>query len=160
MTTNQEYFTLELSSEIKLGIPLSEMATVAQFEVQNICTVPGVANFWYGVANFKGSLLWVLDSDRFFNLRIPRNKRIQKLTTIIIQDQRLDSQKKVAIAVQQLTGLVSLESSAIKPVADNIFPQLSQCCSGTVQTEAQTLYIIKAAALLQQLHQNSTLVSA
>lgn len=62
---NQEYFTVALSTSVDLGLSLVDMGTVAQFEVKNICTVPGVANFWYGVVNFKGSLLWILDSDRF-----------------------------------------------------------------------------------------------
>ena len=67
MIVNQEYFTVELASKITLGLSLNEMVTVAQFETKNICIVPGVADFWYGVVNFKGSLLWILDSDRFFN---------------------------------------------------------------------------------------------
>ena len=67
MVINQEYFTVELASKITLGFSLSEIGTVAQFETLNICAVPGVAEFWYGVANFKGSLLWILDSDRFLD---------------------------------------------------------------------------------------------
>ena len=65
---NREYFTVELASQIVLGLSLTEMATVVQFETKYICAVPGVAEFWHGVVNFKGSLLWVLDSDRFLSL--------------------------------------------------------------------------------------------
>ena len=64
---NREYFSFELSTGIDLALPLTDMKVAAQFEVRNICIIPGVADFWYGVTNYKGSLVWVLDSDRFLN---------------------------------------------------------------------------------------------
>ena len=64
---DREYFSFELSTGIDLALPLTDMKVATQFEVTNICVVPGVADFWYGVTNFKGSLMWVLDSDRFLN---------------------------------------------------------------------------------------------
>ncbi len=157
---NQEYFAVELASAINLGIPLVNMGTVAQFDIQSVCTVPGIANFWYGVANFKGSLLWVLDSDRFFNLSTPRNQRSQKLTAVILKSEGSVSQKNVAIVTQQLKGILTIKASCLKPIADNVFPQLHKCCSAVAQTESQTTYIIDSAVLLQQLHQQSILVSA
>ena len=157
---NQEYFTVELASEIHLGIPLVNMGTVAQFDIQSVCTVPGVANFWHGVVNFKGSLLWVLDSDRFFNLSIQRNQRPQKLTAVIVKSEASVSQTKVAIVTHQLKGILTVEPSCLKPIADNVSSQLRECCSAVVQTESQTTYIIDSTVLLQQLHQQSILVSA
>ena len=81
MVINQEYFTVELASKITLGLSLNEMVTVAQFEIKNICIVPGVADFWYGVVNFKGSLLWILDSDLFFMQSLmgetPQSRRLR-----------------------------------------------------------------------------------
>lgn len=156
---NQEYFTVELGSGMHLGVPLANMGTVAQFEVQNVCIVPGVANFWHGVVNFKGSLLWVLDSDRFFNLSIQKNKQPQKLTVIILKSEELVSQKKVAIVTQQLKGILTIEPSSLKPIANNVSPQLRECCAAIAQAESQTTYIIDSTALLQQLHQQSILVS-
>jgi len=158
MLTNQEYFTVELASEITLGIPLDEMVTVAQFERANICTVPGVTDFWHGVANFKGSLLWILDSDRFFELQ-PQSGRLRpKLTAVVIKNKQLGDRKQVAIATQNLKGIVTLESSL--PSSDRVYPQLDRCCSAVGLTEGgQTIYILDSAVLLKQLHQRSTLVS-
>ena len=156
----QEYFTVELASAINLGVPLVNMGTVAQFDIQSVCTVPGIASFWHGVVNFKGSLLWVLDSDRFFNLSIQRNQRSQKLTAVILKSEASVSQKKVAIVTRQLKGILTIKPSSLKPIADNVHPQLRECCSAVVQTESQTTYIIDSAVLLQQLHQQSILVSA
>ncbi|HEY9770222.1 MAG TPA: chemotaxis protein CheW [Coleofasciculaceae cyanobacterium] len=159
---NQEYFTIALSTEVDVGLSLADMGTVAQFEVKNICTVPGVANFWYGVVNFKGSLLWILDSDRFFNLNIKNNRQPQKLTAVILKNQQSDNQKKVAIVTQQLKGILAVEPSCLKPLTDrdNVSPMLRECCCALVKTELQTTYVIDSAALLNRLHQESILVSA
>ena len=182
---NQEYFTVELGSGRHLGVPLANMGAAAQFEVQNVCTVPGVADFWHGVVNFKGSLLWVLDSDRFFNLSSPEKKQPQKLTAVILKSEELGNPKKVAIVTQKLTGILSVKSSELKPLEDHASPQLHKCCNAFVQTESavpqlenatkdassasvvadgilrsQRTYIIDSSALLQQLHQQSILLSA
>ncbi|MEM8673323.1 MAG: chemotaxis protein CheW [Cyanobacteria bacterium P01_G01_bin.67] len=157
---NQEYFVFELASSIYLGVPLVNMGTVIQLEVQNICTVPGVASFWYGVVNYKGSLLWVLDSDRFFNLPTQRQQRIQKLTAVILKPDASDSQKQVALVTTKLNGIAEIEPSCLEPLSDNVSPQLHQCCSASVQTESQTTYMIDAASLLEQVYQQSSLVSA
>ncbi|MGB5634975.1 MAG: hypothetical protein WBM86_19640, partial [Waterburya sp.] len=81
-------------------------------------------------------------------------------TAVILKSEASVSQKKVAIVTQQLKGIVTLEPSCLKPVVDNIPPQLRECCSAVVQIESQTTYIIDSAVLLQQLHQQSILVSA
>lgn len=181
MVMNQEYFTVEIASKITLGLLLSEMDTVTQLETQNICTVPGVEDFWYGVVNFKGSLLWILDSDRFFNLDQTRQKQPQKLTAVVVKNPQLGDEKRVAIATQQLKGIVAIRPSGCKPIPDDVFPQLRQCCSTVAPIEAQVeaqmeaqeetvatttetavaqnIYLLDSAVLLQQLHQKSMLVS-
>jgi len=159
MVINQEYFTVELASKITLGLPLNEMTTVTQFETQSICPVPGVADFWYGVVNFKGSLLWILDSDRFFDLKPKYQKLPSKLTAVIVKNQLSSSNKQVAIAVQQLKGIMAVAPANFQPLADHVSPQLHKCCSTMAHTEAQNLHIIDSSALLQQLHQQSMLVS-
>lgn len=156
---NQEYFTVELASEIVLGIPLANMATVVQFETKNICAVPGVAEFWYGVVNFKGSLLWVLDSDRFFSLSIKNQQATQKLTAIIIKDRLANSQQQVALGTRQLKGIVAVEPSSLKSLANEDTSKLHQCCAAVAQTETGIFYALNATAVLQQLHQRSSLVS-
>ncbi|MEL6927811.1 MAG: chemotaxis protein CheW [Cyanobacteria bacterium J06600_6] len=160
MVTTKEYFTVELSSQIVLGIPLDEMTTVVQFEASNICAVPGVADFWHGVANFKGSLLWILDSDRFFEIQQHAQKLKPKLTAVVIKNKSVSEQKQVAIITQSLLGIKALEISGDKSVSIPTDERLAQCCSGIGQTEeAKNVHILDSATLLQHLHQQSILVS-
>ncbi len=149
---NQEYFSVQLASKIDLGIPLENMGTVIQLEVNNICPVPGVAAFWYGVVNFKGSLLWVLDSDRYFHLNSKQNKLKKKLTAVILKQDPAKSSKQIALVTQQLIGITSLEAQH-EEISENISSNLKNCCSASVVTETKNTYILNPANLLQQLHQ-------
>ncbi len=161
---NQEYFVVELSTSIQLGLPLVDMATVAQFEQKDICVVPGVASFWYGVVNFKGSLLWVLDTDRFFNLDVslnaPRDRLNSKLTSVLLTRQIKGTQRRVALVVGKLQGLLKVESSKLKSLPASAPSSLQNLCTAAIETENQITYILNSAAFLEQLHQQSTLVCA
>ena len=148
---DREYFSFELSTGIDLALPFTDMKVATQFEVTNICVVPGVADFWYGVTNFKGSLVWVLDSNRFFNIN-KSDRQPKKLTTVILHQQQ--AQKKVAIATRQLKGIISIWPDSFKPIENNT-SILSKCCNAVVQTETLSTYIIESAALLQQLQKRS-----
>ena len=150
---DREYFSVELSTGIDLALSLTDLKVVAQFEVPNICVVPGVADFWYGVTNFKGSLVWVLDSDCFFNVS-QSDRQSRKLTSIILDRQQ--TQKKVAIVTRQLKGIISVDPSNLRSIEDNT-SMLSKCCSAIRETEALSTYIIDPAALLHQLQERSLL---
>lgn len=157
---NQEYFCIELSSKISLGIPLLDIKTVAQFdENQNICTVPGIADFWYGVVNFQGSLLWVLDSDRFFNLDNKRDPLRKKLTTVVLKHQLGESQRQIALVTKKLVGITSVEASHPQKALDQSSPVLRDCCTALVDIETRSTYLLNSANLLQQLHEKSVLIS-
>ncbi|MDJ0632450.1 MAG: chemotaxis protein CheW [Xenococcaceae cyanobacterium MO_188.B29] len=161
---NQEYFVVELSTSIQLGLPLVDMATVAQFEQKDICVVPGVASFWYGVVNFKGSLLWILETNRFFDLDVNLNatsdRLNSKLTSVLLTHQIRGTQRRVALVVQKLQGLLKVESSKLKSLPASEPSSLQNLCTAAVETENQITYILDSAAFLEQLHQQSTLVCA
>ena len=154
MSGEREYFTIKLTAGIDLGIALADLVTVVQFAIRDICAVPGVAGFWYGVVNYRGSLLWVLDSDRFFGFDDNRQPA-QKLTAIVVRDRSSD-RKQVAVVTPQLKGIVAVASTEIESLADNQ-TRLHQCCSAIVPTSA--IYLLDSTLLLQQLHQRSTLVA-
>ena len=156
---DQEYFCVELSHSMSLGIPLQDMKTVAQFETQNICVVPGIADFWSGVVNFKGSLLWVLDSDLYFNLGNKLDPLRKKVTTVVLKHQLEENQRQIALITKKLVGIISVEPNHLQQFPEQASPILRDCCSAFVDVEARNTYLLNSANLFQQLHQQSTLVS-
>ena len=158
MAMEREYFTIKLTAEIDLGVALADMTTAVQFETKNICVVPGVAEFWYGVVNYQGGLLWVLDSDRFFECS-DNGEPFQKLTAIIVRDRVAGDRKRVAIVTPQLKGIVAVEPTNLSSLADNRTSRLHQCCSAVVQTAVKAIYLIDPAALLQEIHQESSILT-
>lgn len=157
MVIEREYFTIKLTSEIDLAVALTDLKTVIQLETKNICAVPGVAEFWYGVVNFKGSLLWVLDSGRFFQLQSDSSQPPQKLTAIVIHDP-VQERKQVAIVTPQLKGIVAIDAANIEAVEVDSSSMLHQCCSAVAHAETSQIYLLDSGILLERLHQNSILV--
>lgn len=157
---SQEYFSVELSDSIRLGLPLADIATVAQFERQKLCLVPGVASFWYGVVNFKGSLLWVLDSDRAFNLPNHQQHQTPKLTAVVLKRQIQGSERRVAVVAQRLVGIVKIESVGLEPLAASLPTTLQNLSVAMVAGENSTTCILNTSALIEQLHQQSNIAFA
>lgn len=161
---NQEYFAVELSASISLGLTLENMATVTQFEQKDICIVPGIAPFWYGVVNFKGSLLWVLDTDRFLNLDSGndalRDRPNSKFTSLLLTHQIQGTQRRVALVVKKLKGLLTVSASKLQPLSAATPSSLRTLCKAYVETENKITYILDAESFLRHLHQQSNLVSA
>lgn len=161
---NQEYFVVELSASISLALALEHMTTITQFEQKDVCLVPGVAPFWYGVANFKGSLLWVLDSDRFFNLdnslSLKSDLPNRKLTSVLLTHQIEGTQRSIALVVNQLKGLLKVQSSQIQPLSPAAPSSLQTVCEAKVETENGITYILDLEVFFQHLERQSKLVSA
>lgn len=157
----QEYFRFALSADISLAIPLENMGKVVQLETQHICTIPGVASFWYGIVNLKGSLLWVLDSDRYFNLNYNQSHSQQKKITAVVVKQNLQAtERQVALVTPRLEGIIALKSDQLEPLTDQIANIWHTCSSAMVDQGNKNIYILDSINLLKQLHQKSSLVSA
>ena len=156
---NQEYFTVALSADTNLAVPLDNMGAVIQIEAKNICMIPGVAEFWYGAISFKGSLLWVLDSDRYFNLDRELDRYQKKLTAVIIKQNQGENLRKIALITAKLQGIFSIESEQLGQLpSDNIESSLQQCCSAISEYKTKRTFILDPVSLLEQLHQQSGLV--
>ena len=157
---SQEYFTVRLSTGIYLGLALEDMATVAQFEQKDICLVPGVAPFWYGVVNFKGSLLWILDCRRFFNLKSQEEQSNSQLTSVVLTHNLAGTSKKVALVVQQLSGIMSVDLNQSTPVSTSLSSALQSLCTAAVEKDNKTTCILNTEAFLEQIYQQSPLMAA
>ena len=160
MTSDREYFSVALSPEIDLAIPLNTMGAVIQIETPNICIIPGVANFWHGTVNFKGSLLWILDSNLYFKLNNQQERYNNKYTAVIVKQDRLDNSRKIALIVTKLQGIIALNPEHSEQFTKNSESTLEQCCSVLTKDETKQIFILNPMELLTQLYQHSALVSA
>ncbi len=109
--------------------------------------------------NFKGTLLWVLDSDRYFDLN-SENIHQKKLTAVIIRQYKGESSAKIALITPKLEGIISLNSEQLEQLPNTSESPLQKCCSATTEDETKRTFILNPLSLLEQLHQQSVLVSA
>jgi twitching motility protein PilI len=156
---NREYFAVSLSASIQIGLSLEDMTTVTQFDRKSICVIPGVDPFWYGVVNFQGALLWVLDSDRFFNIESDKDYSRQQLTAIVLNRQLEGTNKRIALVVKQLQGLANVEPSNLQPIPDFLPDILKNLCTTSVNLNDRAIHLIDSMALLQKLDRQ-TIVAA
>lgn len=121
----QEYFSVELSGSAHLAFPLEDLVKVIEIKPRNLYLMPGMPAFWLGVINYKGNLLWVLDSYDFFKLKSQNYNSQQTLTAVILQKRVKKSQKRVALIVKELRGILSLNDPENLPV-DSSLPSFCQ----------------------------------
>ena len=105
-----------------------------------------------GVVNFKGSLLWILDCDRYFDLNSQQNAHSKKLTVIIIKCDQ-DS-RQVALVTPKLTGIITVDSE-LEQLTNSASSELANCCDNIIVNENKSTYILDSERLLKQLHQQS-----
>ena len=122
MAMDREYFTIKLTAEIDLGVALADMTTAVQFETKNICAVPGVPEFWYGVVNYQGGLLWILDSDRFFmqSLHEPCSKYVTQSVTSLRSRRWGDSPVLATLGSSASCGETPALDSSAEPLAQSV----------------------------------------
>ena len=156
---NLEYFTIALSTKLNLAIPLENMGAVISIEMTDICTVPGIADFWHGAVNFKGSLLWVLDTNYFFNLPSKQSNIPKKLTGVIVKQHQNNNSHKIALITSKLKGIVSFDSQQLEPIDNNRSYSWTDCCSSVIENLGESTYILNSQNLLEQLREKSDLIT-
>ena len=159
----QEYFGIELSDSVHLALPLMNTETVAKFEQKSICVIPGIAPFWYGVFNYKGLLLWVLDIDQFFDLSSQDDSPEKKLTAVVLSHQHQGTRRRVALVVQQLKGILSFEQNRLESfssLSSSLSPSLSNSCTAKIEQDNKVFYVLDSDAFLERLYQSSELLVA
>ncbi len=149
----QEYFAIKLSHSLRLALPLEDMTLVTRFGRSQICPIPSVSPFWLGVVNQGGSLLWVLDSDLFFQLTPDNFSPEKHLTTVILARRLGATERRVALTIRGLQGVVALDaSSPSESLSLPLLPRFLPLFSAIVQDNQKPLGILNSEALLSMLH--------
>ena len=157
---NQEYFHVGLSESIYLGLPLNFLDQLIHLESDKICLIPGVAAFWEGVFNYRGSLVWILDTTKFLRKNSEEVLINKKQTLLVLNPQLQAGQKKqVALAVKNLAGIITLDKNQGKTsvLTDHLSFLGQKICPIVVEQEAKQIYLLDFNILLEKIYQNSLL---
>jgi len=160
----EEYFGVRLSSNLVVAVPLTNVETVTRFKPKKVCPLPGVAPFWLGIINQQGSLLWVLDTDMFFELVVLKEEpQEDTLTAIVLSRKFQGSVVRVAWIVKKLEGVLSLpesylESSHAKPLPSALKPKFEKVFPFTIEQRDRNLIVLDAAAFFETLNSQALAV--
>ncbi len=159
----EEYFAVQLSHNLLVALPLTTVETVTRFQPNKVCPLPGVAPFWLGIINQQGSLLWVLDTDMFFELVVSKEQQEQTLTAIILSRKFEGSLVRVAWIVKKLEGMVSvpksyLKSSLIETLPSPLKPKFQKVFPFAIEQHDRNLIVLDSAAFFETLHSEALAV--
>ena len=153
----QEYFCIGLANSVYLGLSLEQVDKLIKIQPQDICLIPGIADFWLGVVNYKSSLLWILDIESF--LGIAKNKKPGKSqqTVLILNYSTENYQKKVALVIKSIEGAIKMEQNQIESLGPTTSPMLKNICDAVARQDEKEIALVKTDILLEQLLQQSLL---
>ena len=153
----QEYFCVGLSNSVYLGLSLEHVDKLITLQPKDICLIPGIADFWLGVVNYKSSLLWILDTDNFLDIA-KNNQKIKSQQTVLIVNYSIGNyQKKVALVIKSLEGVFKFDSVQTASPLSAISPRLQNICDGFAIQDEKDIALVKTEILLEQLSQQSLL---
>ena len=157
---NQEYFHVGLSKSIYLGLPLNSIDKLIHLESDNICVSPGVVSFWAGLFNYRGSLVWIIDTNKFLTVASEEELMAKKQTLLVLNPQIQEGQKKqIALMVKNLAGILTLDKNQCQSsCATEALSSLGKkICPTVVEEENKQIYLLDTNILLEQIYQNSLL---
>lgn len=153
----QEYFCIGLSNSVYLGLSLSHIDKLIQLQQKDICMIPGIADFWLGVVNYKSSLLWILDTEKFLNIS-QNNKQVKSHQTALILNYSMDDrQKKVGLIIENLLGVIMVEPEQDEYPQSNIPSALNNICD-VIRKDGKDIALVNTEMLLEQLSEQSLLL--
>lgn len=153
----QEHFCVGLSHQIYLGLSLNHVDKLIQLQSKDICLIPGIADFWLGVVNYKSSLLWILDTEKFLNISKNNKKIKSQQTALIINYSMANNQKKVALVIKSLEGVIKVDPEKTKPFRLNKYPLLEKICDTVARQDEKDITLVQTDILLEELSQQSLL---
>ncbi|BAU64555.1 CheW protein [Stanieria sp. NIES-3757] len=156
----QNYFSVSLSTSWKVALPLTDVETVIKLEQTEMATIPGIAQFWYGVTNYRGNLLWVLDTEKFLQIDSFQVNSIEKMTAVVLNHKVEGITKKVALTVKRLEGVVSMQTENLSVLSTQTKSQFSNSFSSQFEANDVLFYLLDIEQLFKVFYQKSELLTA
>ncbi|MGK7896948.1 MAG: chemotaxis protein CheW [Xenococcus sp. (in: cyanobacteria)] len=153
----QEYFCIGLSHSVYLGLSLEHVDKLITLRRKDICLIPGIADFWVGVVNYKSSLLWILDLENFLGITKNNQEFKSQQTVLILNYSTGNYQKKVALIIKDLQGVFKFQKEQIVVNYSAIFSRLQDICDSFMHQDGKDIALVKTEVLLEQLEQHSLL---
>lgn len=153
----QEHFCVGLSQQIYLGLSLDHVDKLIQLQPKDICLIPGIADFWLGVVNYKSSLLWILDTEKFLNISKNNQKIKSQQTALIINYSMVNNKKKLALVIKNLEGVIKVDPDKTEKIQSSAYPLLERICDTVARQDEKNIALVKTEILLEELSQQSLL---
>ena len=122
--TQEDYFKVRVSGDVRVALPLDHVQTVLQIEPQLVCPIPGLDISLLGIVNREGKLIWVMDLSHVLGLGFVYCPPGQRLTAIVLvpSNARPGSHGTLACVVSSLEGVFT--PLHVQPIDKRLKPRL------------------------------------
>jgi chemotaxis signal transduction protein len=106
--TQEDYFKVRVSGDVRIALPLDHVQTVLKIEPQLVCPIPGLDVSLLGTVNREGQLIWVMDLSHVLGLGFVCCSPGQRLAAVVLSsssNRHSGHQGLLACVVSALEGV-------------------------------------------------------
>ncbi len=140
------YLKLRLEFPILSVVLLEHIQEVLAIPVEQITFMPSMPEYFLGLMNRRGKVLWVIDLPQMLGLASLERDTLQYHIAIIQLENML-----LGLAVQQVQGVTRLTEDELESSLNNSVPSLMPYCQGCVVKEKENLLVLNTEAITDAL---------
>ncbi|MGD1856411.1 MAG: chemotaxis protein CheW [Leptolyngbyaceae cyanobacterium] len=125
-----QFLRFSLSSDMKLLLPVKQLAAVLKIEITKITPIPHLPTWVMGVYNWRGEILWILDTAHLLGISSWQQQPISTAYEILLlEDLTVEASERryLGLWVRQVGGIELLSLNDIQSsstVYDGVVPFL------------------------------------
>ncbi len=134
-------FRLDEQTQAVVAMPHTQEAIV--LPIGRISVIPNLASPILGLFNRRSSLLWLVDLPEILGLK-PLERHRQSYDVVLF---KVD-ETPLAVAVQEIQGVVRFDRTDIKSPIGNFDPALTPYLQGWILQEQEILLVLDSQAII------------
>ncbi|MBE9007860.1 purine-binding chemotaxis protein CheW [Fortiea sp. LEGE XX443] len=149
MKTQEKFLSFNLGTKDKAVISLQHTTEVLQVSLADICNVPQMPNSVFGIYNWRGEMLWLVDLEDMLGYPslLEGVNILSKMMAIIVEIEG----KYLGFLIRHLMDIEWLDPHQMKfPSADFFSPKISPFLQGYfINAAEEMIFSLDAAAIVK-----------
>lgn len=108
------FLQFSLKKGINGLVPLTELQGTIKIALKDILPVPQIAQYWLGIANYKGEAIWILDLAQL--LGAPNWCQRESVATMGMVMSIAIEERTIGLLVEEIAGIETYDSQNYLPV--------------------------------------------
>jgi positive phototaxis protein PixI len=142
-TTGEMFLRFRLDEQTQAVVTMPHAQEAMVLPISRISVIPNLAAPILGLFNRRSSLLWLVDLPEILGLK-PLERHRQSYDVVLL---KVD-ETPLAVAVQEIQGVVRFDRAEIKSPIGNFDPALTPYLQGWILQEQELLLVLDSEAII------------